>query len=132
MSYLYPGQQTMLQSLGHPLWVLRPQDSGPRTRPSVTASPYVAQPHLYSAYSIVDDTKAKAQKLSAEAAKEFEKASAAAQAKTGKIELYSAKYYAACTFGGLLACVRRPRALRDQPADASWHRGVYVLHVLKC
>jgi solute carrier family 25 (mitochondrial phosphate transporter), member 3 len=37
--------------------------------------------------------------------KEFSKASNAAQAKAGKIELYSAKYYAACTFGGIMACV---------------------------
>jgi solute carrier family 25 phosphate transporter 3 len=56
---------------------------------------------------VVDDAKDKANALSAEAAKEFEKASAKAQAKTGHIELYSAQYYAACTFGGLLACVSR-------------------------
>lgn len=56
---------------------------------------------------MVEDAKDKASKLSAEATKEFEKASSAAQAKTGKIELYSGKFYAACTFGGLLACVRR-------------------------
>ena len=46
-----------------------------------------------------------AQSLSAEAQKEVQKASAAARAKTGEIELYSPKYYAACTFGGLIACV---------------------------
>lgn len=54
---------------------------------------------------MVDSAKDKAVKLSNEATKEFEKASSAAQAKAGKIELYSGKYYAACTFGGLLACV---------------------------
>ena len=43
--------------------------------------------------------------LSDAAAAEYQKASATAQAKAGKIELYSAKYYAACTFGGLMACV---------------------------
>jgi solute carrier family 25 (mitochondrial phosphate transporter), member 3 len=37
--------------------------------------------------------------------KEFEKASSKVQAKTGGIELYSAKYYASCTLGGILACV---------------------------
>jgi solute carrier family 25 (mitochondrial phosphate transporter), member 3 len=68
-------------------------------------SPYQGQPELYSAFSVVDDTKDKAKKLSDEAAKEFEKASAKVQAKTGKMELYSPGYYAACTFGGLLACV---------------------------
>ncbi|RXG48060.1 hypothetical protein VDGE_04504 [Verticillium dahliae] len=65
---------------------------------------YQARPELYGAYSTVDDVKGKAHKLSSEAAKEFEKASAAAQAKAGRIELYSGRYYAACTFGGLMAC----------------------------
>ncbi len=39
------------------------------------------------------------------AVQSYEKASAKAQAKTGGIELYSGKYYAACTVGGILACV---------------------------
>jgi solute carrier family 25 phosphate transporter 3 len=107
MSYLYPGQQTVLQSFGHPLALRRSQSNGPKTR-RPAPSPYMARPELYGAYSVVDDTKAKAQKLSIEATKEFEKASATAQAKTGKIELFSAKYYAACTFGGLVACVSSP------------------------
>ncbi|KAG5939489.1 hypothetical protein E4U53_007790 [Claviceps sorghi] len=66
--------------------------------------PRQARADLYAAYSMVEDTKNTAKKLSAEATKEFEKASSAAQSKTGHIELYSGKYYAACTFGGLLAC----------------------------
>ena len=60
-------------------------------------------------YSMVDDAKDKAKKLSAEATKDFEKASAKAQSATGHIELYSPKYYAACTLGGLMACVRGRR-----------------------
>ncbi len=68
-------------------------------------TPLQASSELYTTWSVVDDTKNKANALSTEATKEFEKASAKAQAKTGHIELYSAKYYAACTFGGLLACV---------------------------
>jgi len=64
---------------------------------------------LYQAYSVVDDAKGKAKKLSAEATKEFEIASRKAQAATGGIELYSPKYYAACTFGGMIACVSRAR-----------------------
>jgi solute carrier family 25 phosphate transporter 3 len=68
-------------------------------------TPLQAHSELYPAWSVVDDAKKKAHDLSAEAAKEFEKASAKAQAKAGTIELYSLKYYAACTFGGLLACV---------------------------
>jgi solute carrier family 25 phosphate transporter 3 len=39
-------------------------------------------------------------------AKQLDKASHVAQDKIGKIEMFSPKYYAACTFGGLLACVR--------------------------
>jgi solute carrier family 25 (mitochondrial phosphate transporter), member 3 len=73
---------------------------------SVLRSRYQAREELYQAWSTVDDVKTKASKVGGAATKEFEKASSAAQAKTGKIELYSAKYYAACTFGGLMACVR--------------------------
>lgn len=68
-------------------------------------TPLQARTELFPTWSVVDDAKNKANALSAEATKEFEKASAKAQAKAGHIELYSAKYYAACTFGGLLACV---------------------------
>ncbi|KAK1246876.1 hypothetical protein MKX08_000678 [Trichoderma sp. CBMAI-0020] len=72
--------------------------------PQTNATPLQARPELYGAWSVVDNAKDKAVKLSNEATKEFEKASSAAQAKAGKIELYSGKYYAACTFGGMLAC----------------------------
>ena len=59
-----------------------------------------AREDLYHNFQASD----KAQKLSDAAVQEFEKASQAAQDKAGKIELYSAKYYAACTFGGVMAC----------------------------
>ena len=59
----------------------------------------------FSAWSAADAAKDKAIELSEAAQKEYEKASSKAQAKVGGIELYSAKYYAACTFGGILACV---------------------------
>lgn len=49
--------------------------------------------------------KAKAGALSSEAQNELKRSSRIVQAKTGNIELYSAKYYAACSLGGLLACV---------------------------
>lgn len=61
---------------------------------------------LFSAWSAVDTAKDKAAALTDAAQAELEKASSKAQAKAGKIELYSAKYYAACTVGGILACVR--------------------------
>jgi solute carrier family 25 phosphate transporter 3 len=62
----------------------------------------------FSAWSAVDDIKKKADAAGKEAAREYQVASEKAQQKAGKIELYSAKYYAACTFGGLLACVSCP------------------------
>ncbi|KAL2020723.1 hypothetical protein VTK56DRAFT_8023 [Thermocarpiscus australiensis] len=101
MSPLYPSLGTLQQTFGS-----SPYSRG-RTQNKPNAAgptPYQARLDLYPAYSVVDDAKDKAKKLSAEATKEFEAASQAAQAKTGKIELYSGKYYAACTFGGLLAC----------------------------
>ena len=69
------------------------------------ATPYQARTDLYPAFSIVEDAKNKGQKLSAEAAKEFDAATKKAQVPPGTIKLYSGTYYAACTFGGLLACV---------------------------
>lgn len=66
------------------------------------ATPYQARMDLYSAYSTVED---KAKKLSAEAQAELSKATSAAQTKKATIEMYSGQFYAACTFGGLLACV---------------------------
>lgn len=81
------------------------------------SSKYAAQEHLYNAWSVADDAKNKAGQLSEKAAAEFEKASSAAQAKAGKIELYTPKYYAACVVGGLLACVSTfPNALDNYVA----------------
>lgn len=92
MSPLHPPRDAFQGSVYSPL--------SPASR-----TPYQARPELYSAYSIVDNAKDKAKQLSAEATAEFEKASSKAKPNGGKIELYSGKYYAACTFGGLLACV---------------------------
>jgi solute carrier family 25 phosphate transporter 3 len=52
----------------------------------------------FQAWSAIDDVKNKAGSAASAVGQK-------AQAKTGKIELYSPKYYASCTFGGLLACV---------------------------
>lgn len=101
MSFLYPRQDILKDCFSSPL-APKHQDAEAKPRPSR----YQARPELYGAFSTVDDVKGKAQKLSAEAKAEFEKASAKAQSKAGgKIELYSGSYYAACTIGGLLACV---------------------------
>jgi len=62
----------------------------------------------FSAWSVAEDAKNKAAQLSNEATKEIQKASEKAQSKTGHIELYSGKYYAACIAGGLVACVGIP------------------------
>ncbi|KAI1637938.1 mitochondrial carrier domain-containing protein [Biscogniauxia mediterranea] len=96
MSSLFPNQRTLEKKFGSP----SQSESAHPSKPS----PYQARPELYGAYSVIDDAKNKAHKLSAEAQREIEMASKAAQSKAGKIELYSGKFYAACTFGGLLAC----------------------------
>ena len=59
----------------------------------------------FSIWNVAEDVKSKANALSAEAKAEIAKASSVAQPKAGQIELYSPTYYAACTFGGLIACV---------------------------
>jgi solute carrier family 25 (mitochondrial phosphate transporter), member 3 len=71
-------------------------------------TPHPQKRPIFSAWSAADQVKDKAVELSESAAKEYEKASSKAQAKVGGIELYSGKYYAACTVGGILACVRIP------------------------
>lgn len=98
MAPLYPNRDTLQASLTNPA-------TSPRIQSGAT--PWQARTELYPAFSIVDDTKDKAKKAGNEATKELEKAShqAKAQVKSGQIELYSGRYYAACTFGGLLACV---------------------------
>lgn len=60
----------------------------------------------FPAFSVVEDTKSKTNAMTKEASREFNAASQKAQLATGKIEPWSGKYYAACTVGGLLACVR--------------------------
>lgn len=94
MSHLYPRHEVLQKTFPNQ------SQGGLKAQPN-RATPFQARMDLYSAYSVVDKSK----KLSAEATAEFNKASATAQAKTGQIELYSGKFYAACTFGGLMACV---------------------------
>lgn len=57
-------------------------------------SPYLARSELYGSWDVAEDAKQKASQLSNAAVKEFENASNIAQSKAGKIELYSAQYYA--------------------------------------
>jgi solute carrier family 25 phosphate transporter 3 len=109
MPFLFPSQHT-LHNAFHQL-VPFGRHEAPAPLPSPKRTPFQARTELFPTWSVVDDAKNKANALSAEATKEFEKASAKAQAKAGAIELYSAKYYAACTFGGLLACVSATQSL---------------------
>lgn len=96
MPSLYPSQSSIKDAFS-------PQN------PELTTTTRPSKPR-FAAWSASE----KAAALSAEAQAEIKKASAAAQAKTGQIELYSAKYYAACTLGGLLACVGIPRIVEER------------------
>ncbi|KAK5658751.1 hypothetical protein OQA88_1561 [Cercophora sp. LCS_1] len=102
MSALYPGLDSIQKSFSSPYAVGRARVT---SKPHGT-TPLEARMELYPAFSITDDAKSKAKALSAEAQKEFDRASAKAKGKASSraIELYSPTYYAACTFGGLLAC----------------------------
>lgn len=95
MPILFPTASALSAQFGlaNPISALQPR-----------RSKYEAPEHIWTSWSSTDDAKAKASELGDKAVKEFEKASSKAQAKAGNIELFSAKYYAACTFGGLLAC----------------------------
>lgn len=99
MSHLYPPQHSVHQvfASSHSWTHLK------TTRPA-KATRRQGRPDIFVAASVVDNAKDKAKRLSEEAQKEFDKASHKAQAKAGNIDLYSPKYYAACTVGGILAC----------------------------
>lgn len=94
MPGLFPNQSTIHSSFlpTSPFYKPAPAEH-PQKRP------------IFSSWS-TDSVKDKAEQVAADAAKQYEKASNKAQAKVGGIELYSGKYYAACTFGGIIACVR--------------------------
>ena len=101
MAPLYPTQGILRE-------VFQPQSPFGQPKAPSAARPSPSRkipPNRFTAWSAADDVKSRANALSEEAQKEIAKASSKAQAKAGKIELYSSKYYAACTFGGLVACV---------------------------
>jgi hypothetical protein len=97
MTILFPSQGALNSVFAsqHPLTRAK---TPPQTQTLVQRQPF-------NAWSAVDNIKETGNKISGEVKKDYEKASQKAQGKAGKIELYSGKYYAACTFGGLLACV---------------------------
>lgn len=98
MPFTFPPQDTLSDVFGS-----SSPFSRPKPRPTIRDHPLQAP--IFSAWSAVDRVKDKAGGLGNEAAREFEKASSIAQKKAGAIELHSPKYYAACTIGGILACV---------------------------
>lgn len=101
MPSLLPDLSTLSSAFSRPSSLA---GSDQTTSTKSASSSKLARPELYTAWSVADDAKTKANQLSNAAVKEFDKATGAAQAKTGNIELYSPKFYAASVFGGLLAC----------------------------
>jgi solute carrier family 25 phosphate transporter 3 len=100
MQTVFPSQQTLNHAFaGYSPFLSRSSESQTKRH-----SPWLARHELYPAWSAVDDAKNKAAKLSDAAMAEVEKATSKASGSTGKIELYSPTFYAACTFGGVLAC----------------------------
>lgn len=98
---LFPTQSSLNEifSYRHPLTAAWPQPPASQPLHIRTAKPQ------FSFWSVSEDAQSKANALSEESQREIKKARAAAQKKTGQIELYSAKYYAACIFRSLVACV---------------------------
>lgn len=103
---MFPSRDTIFNAfVHHPINLnnLKEHRNAPALeQPDVSAS---TNRQLFPAWSAIDDPKKKANDLATEATREFNAASQMAQAKAGKIEMGTPKYYAACTFGGLLACV---------------------------
>lgn len=105
MTCSFPSQSALHTSFASSTFLSRP-----KARAAASGSPPAQA--IWTTWSAIDNVKDKAEqvkdkaeKATQGAAKEYQKASSAAQQKVGGIELYSSKYYAACTFGGILACV---------------------------
>ena len=98
MPFLFPSQGILCDAFASSSVLSRPKERTPSRE-------YPLKGPIWTAWSAVDNVKDKAGQLSQDAAREYEKASAKAQQKAGGIELYSTKYYAACTLGGIIACV---------------------------
>lgn len=91
MQSFFPTTSTLSATFGHATPYNLKRQSTP-----VKSSPYLARSHLYPSWDVAEDAKNKAAGLTDAAQKELAKASEIAQAKAGKIELYSGKYYAVC------------------------------------
>lgn len=89
MQSFFPTASTLSATFGHASPYASFQPSAP-----VKRSPYQARSHLYASWDVAEDAKNKAAGLTDAAQKEYQKAEQLVQAKAGKIELYSGKYYA--------------------------------------
>ncbi|KAI5302674.1 hypothetical protein KEM56_000469 [Ascosphaera pollenicola] len=111
MPSVFPAFDTLANSLASSLLV--PPQSASARQSETSTSPLTKNSRTtFLAWSAVDNVKSTIKK-------DWDKASHSAQEKAGKIELYSPKYYAACTFGGLLAC-------------GTTHTSVTPLDLVKC
>ncbi|KAI5285681.1 hypothetical protein KEM54_000384 [Ascosphaera aggregata] len=106
MSSIFPSIDTLANSLASSLLIPPPSA---RDQSSFKST---GKRSTFLALSAVDNVKSTLEK-------DWNAASQKAQEKAGKIELYSGKYYAACTFGGILAC-------------GSTHTAVTPLDLVKC
>jgi solute carrier family 25 (mitochondrial phosphate transporter), member 3 len=89
MPSLFPSMSALSTAFGGASSMQTSQPE-PARRPN-----YAARTELYGAWNVAEDAQKKTEQAAAVVAKEYTKASEIAQSKAGKIELYSAKYYAA-------------------------------------
>jgi len=112
---LFPSQNCLNE-------VFAAQSPFSRPAPKPRSTEFPLQRPVFSSWSAAETAEAakqKATQMTDAAVQSYEKASAKAQAKTGGIELYSGKYYATCTVGGILAC-------------GTTHTAVTPLDLVKC
>ncbi|KAH1302220.1 hypothetical protein KXX11_003165 [Aspergillus fumigatus] len=95
---MFPFDSVILEAFNAQNPLNRPKE------PKQAGSAALIRREPFPAWSVIDESKRKADAFAKEAAREFDVVSQKAQAKTGKIEPWTPKYYAACTVGGLLAC----------------------------
>jgi len=89
MPSLFPSASALCATFGATSPYIRDSIQLPTKR-----SPHQARTELYPSWDISEEAKQKSVQLSSAAKEELRKASTAAQKNVGKIELYSAKYYA--------------------------------------
>jgi solute carrier family 25 phosphate transporter 3 len=95
---MFPSDSVILEAFNAQNPLNRPRE------PKQAGSAASIRREPFPAWSVIDESKKKADAFAKEAAREFDVVSQKAQAKTGKIEPWTPKYYASCTFGGMLAC----------------------------